>query len=400
MRSVFRTAGRVGSAVLPRVSKWAGNQLKKSLKRKMTRKAAPRKRVMPVRPMEADNDHSGKTTTKHVIVLGKGRKGNMKKTYGHFTYHQQNSESISCQTGQQTIASMGTDFTTQQVGVRTGAAHLDPAPNDYYYGLMTLNPNKRASGDGSGLIPAGTNLETTKIFVKGVSYDFQIGNMTTVPVDVILYAVTPRVACSWSESYNQLTDGALDDAQSIIDNYSPAAVSLNPTDAGGVQTAGVFGKPALNHYGFTPFELSGFRKMYRRVFTKEINLAAGAFHKFEVRVALNKTFDEEVMETLRTETPLSTGLKGASINWFCILRGSPVIVKDAGGIPFFPNTSVTTSSAEIAWTCTRKITGHFYSGATIGKVDYATTTFRVLSGTTTAQQMDAEDTQIPQVYVT
>lgn len=387
-------AGAAGRLALRRLS---GRKLRVGIKRRYTARGRgstvrrPHKR-MAVYP--ADNDHSGKTLTKHSIFMRKGRRQN-KQDFGHFTYHQQNSELIIVNNGLQAIVSIGSDLTTQQLQ-RPGAAFLDPAPNSYYYGLMSFNPNKRNSGDGAALIAASTQSETTKLWVKNIFYDIQFANMTTVPVDIIIYCVTPKTTVSWNVAYNQLTDGALQDAREMLSNYLPTTLyAVNPTDASGVAGPGIFGKPQLETVGFSPFELEGFRKMYKPLFKKELNVAAGAFHKFEIMVHINKLFNEEIIETMRVRDALGTGLAHTSLNWFVVVKGSPVIIRDTpSGPSILPNNNVTTSPCEVAWTMTRKITGHYCSGSATAKTNYAATTYRFVSGTSVLKEIDAEDTVI------
>lgn len=392
-----RYSALAGAAGRLALSRFVRPKLRVALKRKyMARTPAKTIRRGPKRQAvyPADNDHSGKTLTKHFIFMRKGRRQST-KDYGHFTYHQQNSELIIVQNGLQQIASMGSDLTTQQI-LRPGVAFVDPAPNSYYYGLMSFNPNKRHTGDGAGLIASSTQLETSKLFVKNIFYDIQFANMTTVPVDIILYAVTPKTTVSWNLAYNQLTDGALQDARELLANYLPTTLyAVNPTDASGVAGPGIFGKPQLETVGFSPFELEGFRKMYKPLFKKELNVAAGAFHKFEIMVAVNKLFNEEIIETMRVRDPAGTGLPKTSINWFVIVKGSPVIIRDTPTGPTIqPNNNVTTSQCEVAWTMTRKITGHYLTGNAVAKTNYSATTYRFVSGTSVLKEIDAEDTVI------
>lgn len=356
--------------------------------------------------VHTDDLHSGKDRTKHVIVLGRSYGGH-KGAYGHFVYHQENSETISCQSGRQTIAGISGDLYLNQIDKTQSGSIVDPYPNIYYRGLMEFCPNKKATGDGGvSMVTQGNTLETTKLFVKKITYEIQVVNPTNTPTDFVLYMTAHKKPVGGGNTgaipqpaWNQLTVNPLTDCQLVIDNLPGATVAANATDASGVQTSATFGKVTMDTYGFSPFQLQGFRKMFKPLLKKEVNLAPGAYHKFEICVYVNKVFNEEALEAMRNKN--MTDIPGATFDIWGIVRGSPMIVKDAGtGVPFAINKSVTTSSAEIGWTTSRKIEGHYFNSAMTTKIDYTMNNFRTISGTTTGRILDIVDDVIDQAYVT
>lgn len=339
----------------------------------------------------ADDIHSAKARSGHVIVLRK-HKGKVSGT-GEFNYEQQNAQSVSCATGTQTTFAISQDLTATQILIESGV-RTDPGPHEYHLGLMQYNPWLRASGDTAGILNAGAAATNSKLFVKSIFYEIQFSNASNTPLDFLFYAVTPKKGPfrGWqtSVSFNQLTTGSLTDMQTEINNL-PGPPSVQATDITSAQNPATFGKPGLTTYGFNPWQMAGYRKLYHCKMKREFNLAAGAYHKMTIRVDVNQYFSGQMLAPLIANG--GDGIPGASIQFFGILRGSPVIVKDAAGVPYVTNEAASTSAVQLAMTYTRKIKGTFVRGGN-AMVDYVVPTFRSVGGTTTTQIMDMEDTQI------
>lgn len=354
--------------------------------------------------VHTDDLHSGKDRTKHVIVLGKSR-GKTRGAYGHFVYHQENSETISTQTGRQTIAGISGDLYLNQIDKTQSGSIVDPYPNIYYRGLMEFCPNKKATGDGGvTMVSAGNTLETTRLFVKKITYEIQVVNPSNTPTDFVLYMTAHKKPVGGGNTgaipqpaWNQLTVNPLTDCQLVIDNLPGSTTATNASDASGTQTSGTFGKVTMDTYGFSPFQLAGFRNLFKPLLKKEVNLAPGAYHKFEIVVYVNKSFSEEALEAMRNKN--MTDIPGATFDIWGIVRGSPTIVRDSTGIPYGVNKSVTTSSAEIGWTSSRKVEGHYYNSAMSTKIDYTMNNFRTISGTTVGKILDITDQVVDQAYI-
>lgn len=346
---------------------------------------------------EADDLHSGKTMSTHHIYLGKKHKVVSKsQQYGHFEYHQENSETISCAAGSQTIAAISGDLYVNQLDLRT-FSDVDPAPDFYYNGLMKMNPNKRASGDGlpggSG-VAAGVELKTTRLYVDKIVYNFQVVNASNTPTDFNFYATVRKKASfiSTGAAWNQLVNGPIRDMDLILSNMPGSATSVAASDASGVQTAAVFGKPTKFNYGFTPFQLEAFRKLYGLKMKRTVLLAPGAYHRFNIVIHVNRSFSEESLEVLRTRGVLD--IAGLTLDMWGIVRGSPVIVRDATGVPYTINKSVTSSAAQIGWMSSRKVNGHFFDGAMSTQIDYSMPTWRLIGGTTTGKLINIVDAEV------
>lgn len=382
-----------------RVSK----RMRTAVSRSMTRRRKTSNKT------HTDDLHSGKDRSKHIIVMGRSKTKHT-GAYGHFVYHQENSETISCQSGTQTVAAISGDLYLAQIDKNAGSGNFpDPYPNIYYRGLMEFNPNKRAAGDAGvtsnsvALLPSGLVLETTRLFVRKITYEIQVVNPTNTPTDFVLYITSHKKPVGGGNdgtgTWNQLTANPIYQAQEVLNNLPGNVTAAQATDVSGVQTAAQFGKTTLTTYGFSPFQLAGFRNLMKPLLKKEVNLAPGAYHKFEITIYVNKTFSEETLEAMRGKN--MTDIPGCTFDIWGIVRGSPMIVRDQGtGVPFLVNKSVTTSSAEIGWTTSRKVEGHYFTGAVKTRLDYTANNFRTISGTTSGRILDIVDGIQDQQYVT
>lgn len=342
--------------------------------------------------LAADDLHSAKATSKHHVVLGKPNK--KAKLHGHFIYQQQNAELYSSFSGQQSIGSLSIDMTSPQLGVQGSIAN--PTPNDYYNNLMSFNPNLRATGDVAGFISQGNVMNVTRLHVKKIKYEIQIVNGSSHATDVVLYMVVPKkggrgnqwVSAGWVPT----TAGCLTDMNAIISRYPGSTNAVQAQDTGVLDVNPVFGKTNSTIFGFSPFQLQAFRKEWKCLMKKEINLAGGAIHKLEITVDVHKTFDQEYLYDQYTNGNYALPYK--TIQIFSIQRGSPVIVRQGdNSLPTAENSPVTTSAAYVGFTINKKIHASFTDAVLGTKVDYVIPSFRNLVGTAQEKEIDAVDDQ-------
>lgn len=373
------------------VGKRAAGAVKKAwnVKRKAPSQASKSNKRRRTVAFESDDLHSAKAVSKHVIRLGKATK---KKTEGHFIYHQQNAMLFSCGSGSQSIGSLGLDLTSYQIGVQGASANA--TSSDYYNNLFSMNPNIRATGDVIGQVAQGTVLNNTKLHVSKIKWDIQIVNGSSHATDVIVYAVIPKKGgkgTHWTGAgYSATSAGCLTDLNSIISRYPGISTATQANDAGGLQTNAGFGKTGQNIYGFSPFQIPAFGKEWKCVLKREINLAGGAIHKMEITGEIHKTFDQEFIYDQSTNGNYALPYK--TIQFFAILRGSPVIVRENdGSLPTAENAPVTTSTGLVGFTVSKKIHGSFMTAAMSNKIDYALPSFRFVSGNTHLKEVNAVD---------
>jgi len=344
-------------------------------------------------------EHAGKDESKHYISLGKKKK----RGKGLFTYTQQNAQLwTTSTTGKQVLGTVAIDLTSDQIFNQAS----DPEPNfmRYQRGLSYYSPSLRATGDAAGLISATTPVLNTKLLVHNIKYDIQFVNGASTATDVILYVVTPRkggVGSQWTSAGLGLTQsaGCLTDYGHLISTMPSSINAVNASDTSGVQVQAVIGKPSGDMLGFTPWQLPGFRKLYKLLLVKNVSLGGGSIHKFAINVAVNALFDLDVVSDQANHG--SDALANRTIQIFAIAKGSPVIVREADGtFPIQDNARVTSSIVEVGVTCVRKITGSFMSQVSDAKIDYIMPTFRTvgLGGTTVTKIVDVEDDSTSPVF--
>lgn len=347
-------------------------------------------------------DHSGIRSSKYRIVLS--RKPSPKYMLGYLNYNQQNSLGVTCLSGQQTFFNMSNDLSIMQLGTDS-IVNQDPAPHQYYQGLLGMLPNIRSTGDAGNVLIGSNALRLgARLFVKSITYEIQVSNESTTPCTFILYALTPKKGTNvngWQtgEAFNLLAGGALFDVPNIIaSEMTGVADATQATRASETNTAGVIGKPTLSTYGFTPFQLKGFRAIYKGLLKKEINLAPSSMQKIRLEIAVNKIFDHDYIRTAFLGGAYTVPF--ATIQLLGCLKGTPVMVKSpVAGIVYTANQAATTSRNELAITFNRNIRGGLVQGGA-AKTELSMNTFRTVTGTATLEQIDAEDTQIPSIIVT
>lgn len=382
----------------------AGVALGKAIKYMKSRTQTKRKKH--VRSSYPDDWQKGRGFSKHYIRLCSKAMSRYKiqnKKYSKAQYIQQNSNLVSTVSGTQTIFHISTDLSSHQIGDNGVVA--DPPPNKYYYGLSALNPNYKDSGTSiAGNVGAGAVGQNSRIFVDYITYDLQFVNSCTIPVELVIYGVVNRKSneqfgYSRAGAYDQLTAGPLKDIDNcLLDTNSGWTATANQaSDAAGIQLAATFGKlTSKNTYGFTPFELQAFRKIYKGVFKRKIELAAGASHKMAIKICVKKWFSEA--ELLEQSLAGVYTIPYSTFSLFGVLRGSPVVVKDAGGVPYVVNEAVTMGSAEVGWTSERRVQAFYGTGSTNDAV-VGVPSFRSISGSTSAQHISNVDTQIGEILV-
>ncbi|QKQ15102.1 Cap [Lactuca sativa geminiviridae] len=354
----------------------------------------------------ASNDHSGFGSQSRMVARSGRVKPWPKSFEGSMNYAQQNTLAVTCVTGTQTMFSVALDLTVEQFIASGGLSANTPA-NQYHRGLMSFNPNLRASGDYSGgVTPAGTRRAGSKIYVGSINYEFLVSNESTTPATLELYALTPRtsgLSASWGGTNAILTEGCIGQLSGIIDQemlgYGDA---IQAGYAGPVPTNATPGKPTTSTYGFNPWTIKGFRAAFKMLSKKQIDLAPGAAQKIKINLPVGKYFDESYVTSMGQQT--NGAIPYHTIQIMGILKGSPVIIKPGadGTSPIdFTTTdgAVTTSQVEVALAFTRKISVAFVKNGA-SQFHITANNFRSLSGGAIGKQIDADDDNITASIVT
>lgn len=358
--------------------------------------------------------HSGKSKAKAIIVLHKKKHKGCPRT---MTYHQQNSGYFSNQPGQQSIVCIAQDFTVDQMAKTVGSAVLTGCKYDTYaQPLFNFNPYKlETMSVATQAAPAAAQLNNhTKMYIKSIKYEFQFSNVSTCAGDVILYCLTPKKVISqqgWTNSQNNSSSYANQISsvgspiQGWLYNYNVYAMkeyggAAQGTDISGSYSAGQFGTLSANTHGFSPFQFTEFRKMYKGLMKKEITLAPGAIQKYEVHVHVNKWLSEESLILAQYATSGVDVIPGLSLDWEIVIRGSPVVIDNNGSLSLVSDQSATLGQCGICYTVNRKIEYGFKAQEESLDLHGVMPTFYVPTGTSTQKIISAVDTVITNVQAT
>lgn len=149
-------------------------------------------------------------------------------------------------------------------------------------------------------------------------------------------------------------------------------------------------------------------KMTKFLWHKEVTLAGGATHKYYITVCVKKMFDLSALRGMDAGSfnsiagspkDVLNALPYKTLQLVALFKGSPVVVKDAGGIPSGVNQKVTLSSCELAFTVNKTIKGNYANGNQNIRIDNALDTMRNVSGTSTIQHISTVDTAIGETVV-
>lgn len=321
-------------------------------------------------------------------------------------YSQQNTLGVTCVTGTQTMFSISLDLTVNQL-VAPGGAVANTPPNQYHRGLMTYNPNIRASGDYTGNVTAaGQRRSGSKIYVGNIHYEFMVSNESTTPATLELYALTPRGSGSgvaWGDTNTILTEGCLGQLSSLIDLEMLGNLdALQASVVGPVFGNGSPGRPTTSTYGFNPWTIKGFRAAFKMLSKKTVELAPGAAQKIKISIPVGKYFDESYVTSIGQQN--NGVLPYRTIQMIGILKGSPVMIKpgSSGELPIDFSTTdgaVTTSQVEVALAFIRKMNVAFLKSG-VSQFHITANNFRSLLGGAVGKQIDADDDNITASIVT
>lgn len=385
-------------------------EVRKFVKKKLYKK---KKSITATR---TDDLHSGKDLSRSVVYLGKkhGKKG---KNVGQLMYRQSNGILATCTPGTQGYANLGFDLALHQLILNVGDSNEydgNASPNKYSLPLFQMNPNLFPTGgptlatDGITLYSANTANLTAMLYVDKITYEVQVTNMTSVPTDVRLYLVTPsRPSSNYLAAATSL--GAISDWSNMNAQGAQASSQFSSAaDASGVQSNAVLGYSSIFYPGWSPHKNKNCGKMTKFLWHKEVTLAGGATHKYYITVCVKKMFDLSALRGMDAGSfnsiagspkDVLNALPYKTLQLVALFKGSPVVVKDAGGIPSGVNQKVTLSSCELAFTVNKTIKGNYANGNQNIRVDNALDTMRNVSGTSTIQHISTVDTAIGETVV-
>lgn len=315
----------------------------------------------------ADDLHSGKTKNRVTIWLHKASRGPKPQT---MMYMQQNSGYFANPPSKQIIVSIAQDLAVAQIQGETYSNNTAPKFDTYVDPLFLMNPFKR---DTTNVLTGGAggnaNLMTS-MYIKSVTYEFQFANQSNYAADVILYCLTPRKtgANVGFSNAGKNTSGSADqtNGSSPVNTWinsfnsqlgTELPLGVQGVDAGGVFSGATAGYPTANTHGNTPFMYASFRKSFKGLYKREINLAAGAVHKFEVVVHVNKWVKETEVNSATYANQF--GIPGLTLDWEMIVRGSPGVLQTDGVNNQVADQDCTITQVGIAYTVVRRITYGF-----------------------------------------
>jgi hypothetical protein len=230
-----------------------------------------------------------------------------------------------------------------------------------------LNTNQYVTGGGGPQGVPGVKPAEDRIHAHDVWVDLQIASGSSNPQQVCLYWFLAKTgSSSYPDSFwnNCQIDYSL--------NQSPAtSAGFNAT--AGTRVAGTLGYIPFSAYGATPMYNSSFRKIYKCIKKKTIDLASGAVEKVKYKLKVNKTFDKAYLHNLYNTGSIT--IPGATVFVMAIVRGSPQsILQDSGS-----GSVVTTSKAEVLMTMSANYT---FSALGQNRVPYNTADLGFVSSVT------------------
>lgn len=388
-----------------KVAQYAAKKLGQAARKYVKKKKTKKQYTQP--SFAIQHDHDGINTTQKTVTLRKYKKSKTK--VGHWvTYRQQNSDVITDQAGAQAIGIMSIDFTAHNVSTRDTTVADGPAPHLYAMSLFNMNPSQ------GGVPQSGTTVNVNpwpsvtgpmrggKMFIKSIKYEVQIYNSQTSAAEVTFYLVTNSKqqhngiggGAYNATAFNKNAMGILGESSTIhtIKRQNLGIVQANnATITSGTYAAPTFGDFGLGTHGFTPFQLEGIRKSYKRLIVKRMNLNSGATHKLYIKVNVNKWINEE--EVLASSEGANTNIiPFTTMQMFLIAKGQPVAAETAGVNLGVVDRVITTAPTQIFWTTVKTISFGFAPGNS-SKMNYIAANFPVTLGTTTARIIN-EDTGI------
>lgn len=385
------------------VAKQAAHRAKQYMKNRTSKKSQPQRKKQSY---SVTHDHDGINTSSFTCYLRKKRRGG--KITHWVTYRQQNSDVIADQAGAQGIGLMGIDFTAHNLTTRDTTAADGPAPHLYRWSLFNMNPNQ------GGVPQSGTTVNENpwptvsgpmrggKMFISSIKYEIQIWNSATAASEVSLYLVTNKKqqhngigGGSYNATvWNKNAMGIMGESSTIhtIKRQNLGIVQANNAIINaGVYTAPTAGDFGLGTSGFTPFQLEGIRKTYKKLYYKKFNLNPGATHKVFLNVKVNKWLNEEEL-LASSEGQNQFIIPYTTLQLFLIARGQPVGSETTGVNLGLVDRVVTTAPTQICWTNLRTITFGFAAGNS-SKMNYISANWPTLAGTTSARIIN-EDTGV------
>lgn len=366
-----------------KLARYGAQQLWRHTKKKWSHYKS-RPRLVESDPIaRGDEIHSGHNKSKAVIWLSKKHKKAPNTSASNVYYTQSTNCALGSTSGNQIVIDLAVDFQTGQMANNTGSVVADPKYGDYAQCLFYMNPYQTTTS-AMGLNSAVTTLNQQNLmYIHSISYEFQINNCTNANADIIMHGVQVKKEYTGLPNDNTALAAGGGWITSWMNNFntytSLAQAAVIKTEVSGVNTNSTVGYPTATHPGFSPWQVPAFRKMFKSIYKKEINLGPGAVHKFEIKVHVNKWVRQDLVRSLFTNNQVC--IPYLTLAWFVIARGSAAQISYAGAPSTNQNLGATFATVDLACTCIRKIKFGFKSLASSAQ-QVESANIAVISGTT------------------
>jgi len=342
----IKTAYRVGKAVKKSFSSKARTSPKRKrvsfkLKRRIRRKGSSNAGM-----------HSSITAEHH--KFGNSKKKKLYKSLGTWTYLQQNSGQVAQSAGFQAHADV-IQVLDSQAFLGTIAAASDVTNSNIRNNLFDLNPYQNTTG---GTVIGVVTPVQDRVHVKTITFEIQLYNATTEELSVFLYFVRNKKVMginTGGAGAMPTPDNSWADLLLKRNLGQPAAVQA--TEAGVVYTPGSAGSLSPVHYGTSPAAIAEWRSIWKLLRVRRIEMAAGAGHRLQVTLSVNKTFDRATLsEQYGNAIPTNNyfTIPGTTFSIMMIARGAPAKVETSGAASGINDAIVTPAATEVLYTVTAK----------------------------------------------
>jgi len=277
--------------------------------------------------IQGDDVHSGINTNRINLVLHKSLKH---KTLARWKFAQISSSNFTARAGEQGVTILW--GINHRNNFLTNAAN--PSSIEIFRNLFELNNNRQVTG--SNFIPAQMP-DADRMCVFHCTVTHMLTNMSTIPVVMYLYYVTPKrdslVFCDTLWGNACATEG-----MTVANHVSPGA---------GVYNAGATWGSTLNtDWHNKPDYYKNWNTFFRIMKVKKVVLAAGATQELVIRVAVNKLVNREQLTN-----SVNDNVRGLTVDCLATIYGAAVEDVTAGANIATIGAAKVASVVRKHWTC-------------------------------------------------
>lgn len=270
---------------------------------------AKKKKSKPV-SLKVGTPHD--SITESFMTVHKGLKiGKNQSTYGKWVQTNMYSNYISCQSGSQSITDIQYLFSPDQMF--NSVVNAAPGPLDSYIGLAQLNPYMNTTGS-SYLAPttSATVLED-RFLVKGASLNVELTNVSAVGAILDAYLCVARGGAHSVFPVTAFDLGFSNEAYGQgIGTYSTPG-TRNTAISGWISHSIPLAKPS---------DSPAFKKYWKILSVKHIDLTGASTHVLKIDVTLNKVMKRDLQVAYVAPSPVTPMVAGQTHCLFIIARGN------------------------------------------------------------------------------